>query len=228
MQLKLLLSKHIFQFNYPIMQQKIIYSLVLLIFCGIFYNFWRTEWKYLVPTPIPNAYIPVAIDTEIHLDSAIFKNTKPKFLHFFSPDCPCSKFTIAHFRYLVETYKKDVDFYAILFAEDTVNVGKEFAEAYKISIPLILVNHDKIATQCGVYSTPQVAIITKDKKLFFRGNYNKSRYCTNKNTNFAEIALQNLLNNKKAPNFGEQASQSYGCALPENYYDTLTLNSNYP
>ena len=70
-----------------------------------------------------------------------------------------------------------------------------------------------IAKTCGVYSTPQAAIISTNKKLYYRGNYNRARYCTSRASNFAELSLIALINNRPAPAFGLLASQSYGCAL---------------
>lgn len=206
------------------MKQLFIYTTTLLLFCGIFYNFWRTEWKYLTPTPIPKNYQEIQSGTKVSLDTSIFKPNKPIFLHFFSPDCPCSKYNIEHFQQLVANNKDFVNFYAILFAEDTVGARNYFQEKYQLEIPIIIKNGNLIAQSCGVYSTPQAAIISNNLTLFFRGNYNKSRYCTDKKTNFAEIALSNLLTNNACPDFGESATRAYGCELPENYYETLSKN----
>lgn len=75
---------------------------------------------------------------------------------------------------------------------------------------------DRIARSCGVYSTPQAAIITASGKLYYRGNYNRSRYCTSRATNFAELSLIALLNKQPSPVFDVVATQSYGCELPAN------------
>jgi peroxiredoxin len=203
------------------MKQLFIYIITLLVFGGIFYNFWRTEWKYLTPTPIPQNYQEIQSGTQILLDTTVFKTNKPIFLHFFSPDCPCSKYNIEYLQQLVAKNNQQVNFYAILFAEDTVGARQYFQEKYNLKIPVIIKNGNLIAASCGVYSTPQAAIIGNNLTLFFRGNYNKSRYCTDKQTNFAEIALSNLLNNKMCPDFGEAATRAYGCELPDNYYETL-------
>jgi hypothetical protein len=63
--------------------------------------------------------------------------------------------------------------------------------------------------------TPQAAIIGRNNELFFRGNYNLSRYCTSKATNFAEISLIALLNNHPAPVFSMLATEAYGCELAQ-------------
>ncbi len=80
-----------------------------------------------------------------------------------------------------------------------------------------VVDHgDRIAQACGVYATPQAALVDATGALFYRGNYNRSRYCTAKATNFAELALVAMLNHQAAPVFIEEATISYGCAWNEN------------
>ena len=74
----------------------------------------------------------------------------------------------------------------------------------------------RIATACGVYSTPQAAILDGTGRLFFRGNYNVSRYCLAPGSEFARIALESLLAGKPAPVFPEIAMVAYGCELPAN------------
>jgi hypothetical protein len=190
-------------------------------FVSIMAVFWYQEWKYLMPTPVPANYVPVKTKEIIHLDTlAALDFTKPVFLHFFSPDCPCSKYNIAHIQQLVKKYGQVVHFYAILFADDKENYTHSmFEEVYHLQIPVIMAKGNQIAANCGVYSTPQAVILEKNNCLFYRGNYNKSRYCSDKNSNFAEIALQKLLAGETAPDFGEIATKSYGCELPIDYYN---------
>jgi hypothetical protein len=57
-------------------------------------------------------------------------------------------------------------------------------------------------------------IIDNQKKLFYRGNYNHTRYCTLKESNYAEIALTALTRGEPPPVFNVFATQSYGCELP--------------
>ncbi len=206
------------------MKQRLILLLTFGLFCSILFVFWKQEWKYLVPTPVPENYKIILPKTTINLDSLVeLDKTKPIFLHFFSPDCPCSKYNIVHFRYLVEKYQNKINFYAVLFSEDINYTKNDFKNVYNVDIPVIIQNGSKIAELCGVYSTPQAIIIKQNAKrnnvLFYRGNYNKSRYCNDKNTNFAELAIIDLLEGKEPPNFGELATKAYGCELPENYFE---------
>jgi hypothetical protein len=68
----------------------------------------------------------------------------------------------------------------------------------------------------GVYSTPQVVLVDTQSSIFYRGNYNLSRYCLSKNTKFAELAIQDLLAGKTAPSFLSLVTEPYGCSLPGN------------
>lgn len=204
------------------MKQQLILLLIFGLFCSILFIFWKQEWKYLMPTPVPENYKVILPKTTINLDSIIkLDKTKPIFLHFFSPGCPCSKYNIVHFRYLVEKYKNKVNFYAILFSDNITYTKKDFVAVYGIDISVIIQNGGKIAELCGVYATPQAVIIQQNNLLFYRGNYNKSRYCSDKNTNFAEIAIIDLLEGKEPPNFGELATRAYGCELPEDYFEKV-------
>lgn len=189
---------------------------VVLLFLSIGFVFWNQNWKYLMPTPIPKDYQPILPTTKLKLGKAIhFQADRPVFLYFFSPDCPCSKFNLSQFKDLVAKYKGQVDFYGVLFVEDDTYTVDDFYKQYDIQIPLIIKNGEAIADMCGVYATPQAVIMTSESTLFYRGNYNKTRYCTDKTTNFAEIALSELLKGHKPPDFGKAATMSYGCEVPK-------------
>ena len=187
-----------------------ILSCILLAIVGIF---WFQEMQYLMPTPIPADYKVVRPDELIRYDSTLLpqRHIKPKLLHFFSPDCPCSRFNLKHFKALNKEYSNKVDFYVVVDSEETAERAKDLID----SEVTIVVDLDKgLANACGVYSTPQAAIIQTSNELYFRGNYNKSRYCTNKDSNFVQMALDSMVAKKEPPIFNELATNSYGCSLP--------------
>jgi hypothetical protein len=82
-------------------------------------------------------------------------------------------------------------------------------------IKIVVDKNEKLAKACGVYSTPQAALIQSSNKLYFRGNYNRSRYCVDKNSNFVQMALDSLMASKEPPHFIELATQSYGCSISQ-------------
>ena len=184
-----------------------------LLFLGIIALFWRNEWVYSLPTPVPENYKAVSPGSTVDA-SWKFKsnNNKPLFLHFFNPDCPCSRFNIPQFKSLVKKYGKEVNF-GIVVMNNKEYTAKEIQDKFDIQIPVSF--DSAIAVSCGVYSTPQAVIIAIDHKLYYRGNYNKSRYCTDKKTEYAKMALDALLNNNGNIVFDRFAIKAYGCQLPK-------------
>ncbi|EMR01013.1 DUF6436 domain-containing protein [Cesiribacter andamanensis] len=194
-------------------------TLLLVSAAGVGYLFWQQEVKYVLPTPVPLHYAPAVIGDSLALSGLLPKgDTKGLLLHFFNPDCPCSRFNVKHFNYLGKTYGQQVQFAVVIPEFADYKKARELIEA---PIPVYVDSGDAIATACGVYATPQAVVLTAEGTLFYRGNYNRARYCTQKNSNYAEIALQHLLAGREAPQFGMLASQSYGCQFFEE--NTLSL-----
>lgn len=173
--------------------------------------FWYNEGIYKLPTPVPKGYRPVAIGTKIDLTLPIANNIKPTFIHFFNPDCPCSKFNIKHVKALIANYRSDADFIVVLVTAKDYE-AQEIKERYLLDVPVI--KDEGLAKRCGVYSTPQAVILDGARKLYYRGNYNRNRYCTDKKTNYAEQALMQLINNSPQIKFNQFALRAYGCQLP--------------
>ncbi len=195
-----------------VIRRWMVMSWLVIIFCGISFLFWHNEYVYSLPTPVPLNYHAVEVGEFINLDGKLKSvENKPVFIHFFNPSCPCSRFNIPHFKSLAKEYGDKVSFAIVVMNTDSSYSVKEIQKKFDITIPVLF---DKsIAASCGVYSTPQAVILDTNHKLYYRGNYNKSRYCTDKNSDFAQIALDSLLNNKSTPLFSELATKAYGCKL---------------
>ncbi len=192
----------------------ILFSLLVIIFTGISLLFWYNEWVYSLPTPVPKNYRNIEKGDYIDIDQALkAEKNKPVFLHFFNPSCPCSKFNIPHFKSLVKQYGSKATFAVAVVSKDNYT-EKEIQDKFDLTIPVLF---DKsLAASCGVYSTPQAVILDGEHKLYFRGNYNKSRYCTEKKSNYAQMAMDSLLANNPEPKFSQAALKAYGCELPSN------------
>ncbi|MGB3180370.1 MAG: redoxin domain-containing protein [Cyclobacteriaceae bacterium] len=175
--------------------------------------------KYSQPTPVPADYAPPSIGKSISLDGVPLKEGKPALLHFFNPECPCSKFNFAHFRTLATRYSEDVNFVVVLQDLEKEEALEAFAD-YGLDVPAIYDQDGMVAEKCGVFATPQAVLLTSDKKIYYRGNYNKSRYCTIPGSNYTQMALDSLLANKRMPDFGVQAYRPYGCELPSENPET--------
>jgi hypothetical protein len=187
--------------------------ILTMVFSAIVSIFWYQELQYLLPTPVPENYRVILPDAVINFDKETLltqQHTRPKLLHFFNPHCPCSRFNLTHFHALKRKYHDQVDFYAVVTGQQKIAPAKKLLEE---GIVIVVDEGEKLAKACGVYSTPQAAVIKTDNKLYFRGNYNRSRYCVDQNSNFVQMALDSLVAQKMSPDFGVLATQSYGCSL---------------
>jgi thiol-disulfide isomerase/thioredoxin len=135
----------------------------------------------------------------------------PVFLHFFNPDCPCSRFNMLHFKSLVKEYGDEANFVIVVLNNKKYS-EKEIQKKFGVALPVIF--DESLATACGVYSTPQAVILDSGHHLYYRGNYNKSRYCTDAGTSYVKIAIRNLLNQRLEFAFDHYALTAYGCRLP--------------
>lgn len=175
--------------------------------------FWYYDWKYTRPTPVPEKYAVVNPGQRIDIPERILPgHTKPIFLHFFNPDCPCSRFNIPHFKSLVARYGYKVDFAVVLMAKDKDYTAAQIQQRFSLDVPVI--KDTSLAALCGVYATPQAVLLGTDHTLYYRGNYNRSRYCTNENSNYAQMAIDSLLQHNPHPVFNRYALTAYGCSLP--------------
>jgi thiol-disulfide isomerase/thioredoxin len=197
------------------MKTKILLILWLtILFGGITYLFWKNEYKYTLPTPVPVNYKAVPIGAPIQLKGKLaLTSGKPIFIHFFNPDCPCSRFNIPHIESLVKKYGDRMAFTIVVIGKDADYTEKEIQDKFDLTVPVLF---DKsIADACGVFSTPQAVILDVNHKLYYRGNYNRTRYCADEKTNFAQIAIDSLLNKSPNPTFDKLALKAYGCVLPK-------------
>jgi len=184
-----------------------------ILFSAIGFIFWYQQLQYLLPTPVPKNYKAILAGQFI-IDTALQDQSQSttKLLHFFNPDCPCSRFNLKHFLSLKNKYNKQIDFYAVVTSEEKLVAAKELLDE---DIPILIDQEEKLAKACGVYSTPQAAILSTSNQLYFRGNYNRSRYCTDPHSNYVQMALDSLAAGKRPPHFGTLATLSYGCSIAQ-------------
>lgn len=184
----------------------------ILLFCGglIGFLFWKQELKYALPTPVPASYVPVMIQTQVRLPHSI---DAPVFLHFFNPECPCSRFNRKYFNQLIFQYRSQIDFKIIIPPYASLEDAKSFFDA-EVEV---IIDTMGWAKACGVYATPQAVILDEKSQLFFRGNYNRTRYCTDPATNYAEQALKAFVNGQPLPRTAMDgwATRAYGCSFTE-------------
>ncbi|MES2377456.1 MAG: thioredoxin fold domain-containing protein [Bacteroidota bacterium] len=195
------------------MRKLIVTIWLVFLFSAVGALFWYNELVYHLPTPIPENYKAVNDGTVIPLSNALnSKRGKPLFLHFFNPDCPCSRFNITTFKSLVKQYGRQVNFVVVVMNNDAYT-AKAIQDKFDLDIPVLF--DSSLAKVCGVYSTPQAVLLDAQHTLYYRGNYNQSRYCTDEKTSYAKIALAGLLRDHARLVFSRLALQAYGCSLPD-------------
>jgi hypothetical protein len=142
-------------------------------------------------------------------------------VHFFNPDCPCSRFNLEHLRRLVERFGDRVQFVAAVQADDDRDAAEleDALAALDLRLVHFVDRGAAVARAAGVYSTPQAVVLARDGRLVYRGNYNTSRYCTDPRTEFVRIALDHLVDPAPPPGAPlagalESSPPAYGCRLP--------------
>lgn len=194
------------------MKKSIVIISLAMIFTAIAVLFWHNEFRYSLPTPVPKNYKTVNLGNSIQIPEGLHsENNKPVFLHFFNPDCPCSKFNVPYFKSLVKQYENEATFAVVVLSKKKYSAG-EIQNRFDLNIPVLF--DPTMAASYGVYSTPQAVIIDGNQKLYYRGNYNRSRYCTDKKSNYAQQALDSLIQNKPSSVFSQFALKAYGCQVP--------------
>ena len=196
------------------MRRKILVVLwISLLFSGITFLFWQNELKFTLPTPIPKNFHAVAMGSTIDLGKCWRTSNKPVFIHFFNPDCPCSRFNIRHVSSLIKKYGDKINFKIVVLNKHKDLTIEDIQKKFDCDIPVYF--DEKMALKCGVFSTPQAVIMDGSQRLYYRGNYNKTRYCTNADSNYAQMAIDSLLEQTQSPTFDALALRAYGCSLPK-------------
>ena len=188
------------------------------LFAGIGWVFWQEDLRYSRPTPRPGGWRPPALAARIVLPPAIERlhvrrAGQPILLHFFNPSCPCSRFNVEHVRELSARFRDDVLVVAVLAEGDAATMRAAYSRL-ALDVPYYVDADRRLADALGVYSTPQAAVLDRDGRLAYVGNYNRTRYCRERDTEFARIALEAVVAGRPRPVLAAAATTAYGCPLP--------------
>jgi hypothetical protein len=142
------------------------------------------------------------------------RENRPLVVNFANAQCPCTEFNLDHLRKLQKMFGGQADFLLVLESSaDAAGAQAEF-QAMHLDMPVLYDHVDEASTALGVYGTPQAAILDSRGRLYFRGNYNRSRYCTDESTEYVRIALSALVEDRALPSLPPDATVTYGCPLP--------------
>jgi hypothetical protein len=196
-------------------------SIVVVALLGfVGHTMWQQDWKWGLPTPRPAQLKQPKIGAHLELPESVtarWSSTagRPLFLHFYNPDCPCSRFNQDHVRDLIRAHRGNVTIIAVIAPEGGPVSPRAVANAERdLGVPVLLDADGSLAKRVGVYSSPQAVIVEPDGALYYRGNYNLARYCTDARTEFARLAIEHVLAGKPAYDAPVQARVAYGCPLP--------------
>lgn len=189
--------------------------------------FWWQDWRYSLPTPRPAVLKQTAIGEKVPLPPAIGDSQLPTLLHFFNPDCPCSRFNLDHIRQIIAKYAGQVRVVAVLETNDAAAARRAF-ERLDLHCEVVPDPKGEIADWAGVYSTPQGVVLDEQGLLYYRGNYNRGRYCTTAETEFVRVALDGCLAQLPPPVFSKAATVALGCELPANSSQSKLREANRP
>ncbi|WP_202921826.1 TlpA family protein disulfide reductase [Anatilimnocola aggregata] len=181
-------------------------------------TFWYQDAQYSLPTPRPLELVQPALGEVVELPELNHLRVddidpRPTLLHFFNPSCPCSRFNLTHVRELIHEFGPRVKVVAVLQTKQDTTALSEFKQL-KLPCPALVDRQGNLAQRLGVYSTPQAVVLDAQGTLFYRGNYNLSRYCIAPDSQFVVRALKACLADEPLPRFEPIAMVAQGCPLP--------------
>lgn len=184
------------------------------------YAFWVADWQYSLPTPRPDGLVQPPLGSRLALPAGVTslrRENRPLVINFASARCPCTEFNLDHLRRLQKMFGDSVDFMLVLESSaDAAGAQAEF-QSMHLSMPVLYDHADDASTALGVYGTPQAAILDDSGRLYYRGNYNRSRYCNEESSEYARIALNALVEGRSLPALPPDATVTYGCPLPHRF-----------
>jgi hypothetical protein len=196
-------------------------TLVVLSLLGfVGYTLWEQDWKWGLPTERPANLKQPPVGARLDLPETVSarwarQSERPLYLHFFNPDCPCSRFNQDHVRDLIRAHRGHVTIIAVIEPEGGTVSPRAVENAERdLGVPVLLDADGSLARLVGVYSSPQAVLVKTGGALYYRGNYNLARYCTDARTEFARIAIEHMLAGAPKYDAPVQARIAYGCPLP--------------
>lgn len=117
-----------------------------------------------------------------------------KVVHFWDPDCPCSRFNEVHVKQIMSEYAgKNVQFTIVVSGNDAATRKQRLARAQKIfNSKAVTEIRDDWPMQNGPPSSPAVGIISAKGELVYFGPYSLGARCSATKGQFVEKVLNKL------------------------------------
>lgn len=174
----------------------------LLVLCwllGTAWAFWWFQFRFLPPVEVPL----LSHEQLIQLAEQLPSSETPRVVHFFNPDCLCSRFNESHVRMIIRRYQQLGVEFAVLVPAPT-----QIALAERVfGVPAF-----SYALDAAQLYTPMALVLDHQADLAYIGSYSDSLLCTFETGQLIEDALDALLNNQR-PTL-QQASGSCTCPWP--------------
>lgn len=186
--------------------------------------FWFYEFRFLMPiAPPADAATGPAIgepapDLKLRtIDGASLDlrapGTRAVYLHFWNPDCPCSRFNEAKVRRLSAEYlPKGVRFVVLVEAPQGAKERAMSQAVRSLGLPMLWDDERQVAKAMGLFTSPAGCLIDEQGILQFRDTYASTAYCSSESSDSLEEALELMVAGKVIPH---RPKPAYGCVLPK-------------
>ncbi|MFQ3575410.1 MAG: redoxin domain-containing protein [Cytophagales bacterium] len=185
------------------MKKNVLLLIFVLTFCfsGIFSIFYFEDLRIKTPTPKPAFIKRKVLGDTVKFDL----NGQLTLVHFFNPNCPCSKFNSKHVEEIMRDFKDNLR----IIAYTTQKTDKQYP------FPVFDDSKGEVAKKFGVYSTPQAVLLDANGKVLYSGNYNSNRYCSDENSAFVKQAIISSLQNDFTiiKQINNKSGLPYGCSI---------------
>ncbi len=183
---------------------------------GVALCFWFQDLRFSVVRPAPEGWRGPEPGAQVGLApglAAILPESRPArplLLHFYNPDCPCSRYQLPKLRDLVGSHGEHFDL-VVLIESRGDHPPRRRPSGFPASTPFLVDPQGNLAAHYGVHTTPQAVLLDADGRLVYRGNYASSRVCVDPRREYVRLALEALIEGRKPV---PSPPGAYGCPLP--------------
>lgn len=185
-------------------------SWVVVCLASIGLVFWTEDWRYSLPTERPSNLASVAVGVAVDLPLILAVHAphgRPALLHFYNPDCPCSRFNLEHVRKLERQFEGALSIVLVVESTDHLTESPPGCDA-----PIVLDVDGSLADSFGVYATPMAVVLDAQRRLAYVGNYSSGRFCVDPAREYVRLAVETLERGELVT--FQLARPVFGCPLP--------------